>query len=374
MSCSTRSRSGGRQISSPRVESLDALVADRERPVDFALDEQIAGKRRLLKAPGFVQTPDRLGILDDSAEFADVSTGSDHGFGRGPNVGVMAFILSPLGFRFPRHPREKTLQVRRVGRPAGYMVPAEPVAYRFALEDLAKQVVLFRLKLVAVVALPIGVDQGQCSHRQVELAFAYAESSAHRVGIVVKLRKQPLHRPCAVDRGPPPLAGDVVEPHHDHVIAFVGVLVLQDGHPGEPRTVEPAEIDGVLLVPALQVLERRDAPVPLDHEKPHPVLARQDRIDVEPAVLLDAGDQIPDVLLVVSQHEAGRTTLDVRIVDVLPRDGPVLRVVREPEVVRVEVEAIERHCLPLAAHLFRGFVAHGSFLRRREDGCSVARS
>ena len=60
------------------------------------------------------------------------------------------------------------------------------------------------------------------------------------------------------------LAGDVMEPHHHHALPLVDELVEDHRHLGEQRGGQPAQIDGVLLVPALQVLELRAEPPDAD--------------------------------------------------------------------------------------------------------------
>ena len=156
-----------------------------------------------------------------------------------------------------------------------------------------------------------------------------------------------------------------MEPHHHQAIALAGLAVENDGQLGEQAGVELAEIDGVLFVAALQVLERRYPTVTFDHEKPSGVRALdQDRIDVEPTVCLDARDQVLNTLLPTPQHKPGRAPLYVGIEHAFRRDGPVIRMVHEPEVVRVEVETTERQVLPSAPSLLRGFVAHGSLPHR----------
>ena len=172
---------------------------------------------------------------------------------------------------------------------------------------------------------------------------------------------QALHRHGAVDGRPASLAGDVMEPHHHHALPFVGEIVEDHRHLGEQRGVQLAQIDGVLLVPAFQVLERGHPPIAFDNQVPATFrTSNEDRIDVQPAVLLDAGNQVPNVLLGAPENESGRAPLHVRIEDVRRRDRAVLRAVHDPVVVRVQVEACKRYGLPPAAQLLSGFVAHGS--------------
>ncbi len=179
--------------------------------------------------------------------------------------------------------------------------------------------------------------------------------------------EQLLHRPSAVDSGPTPLSRDVVEPHHYQAIALVSISVKNDRKLREAGGIESAEIDSALLIPTLQMLERRYTPIAFDYEEsPGIRTLDQDWIDVEPTVCLDARDQVSNVFLLAAQHDAGRAPLHVRIEDALRRNEPVIRMVHEPKVVWVEVETAKRQGLPSATrHLFRGFVVHGSLLVRR---------
>ena len=87
-----------------------------------------------------------------------------------------------------------------------------------------------------------------------------------------------------------------MQSHHYQVISFICVLVENDGQFGKRAGVELAEIDCVLFVAALQVLERRYAPVPFDDKIASLVLGLdENRVDVEPAVGLDACDKVSNV-------------------------------------------------------------------------------
>ena len=242
------------------------------------------------------------------------------------------------------------------------MVPAEPIAHRRTGEDLAEQVVLVGSKLIAVVTLLVCLHQSKRPDGQIELALADAKRIAYGIRITLEMLMQALHRHGAVDGRPASLAGDVMEPHHHHALPFVGELVEDHRHLGEQRGVQPAQIDGVVQrVPTLQVLQRGHPPIAFeDQESPAVPAFDEDRIDVQPAVLLDAGNQVPNVLLRAPENESVRAPLHIRIEDVRRRDRAVLRIVHDPVVVRVQEEARKRYGLPPAAQLLSGFVAHDS--------------
>ena len=101
--------------------------------------------------------------------------------------------------------------------------------------------------------------------------------------------EQLLHRPSAVYSGPTPLSRDVVEPHHYQAIALVSISVKNDRKLREAGGIESAEIDSALLIPTLQMLERRYTPIAFDYEEsPGNRTLDQDWIDVEPTVCPDA--------------------------------------------------------------------------------------
>ena len=202
---------------------------DLKAPSISLLTRSIAGQCRLLKTSSFVEPLDGLGVLDDFGEFANVAPGGNHRIGGRRDVDVLAVFFSVIGFRFARHPGKQPIQIRLTGSRQCRVVPAEPSPHWLALENLAKQVVLIGLQLIAVVAVLVGIHQRQRSHRQVELALAHAESLAHCIRITVKVRKQPLHCSCTVDGRPASFSGDVMEPHHHKVISFTCVLVENDG-------------------------------------------------------------------------------------------------------------------------------------------------
>ena len=178
-----------RQIANSSVELLNPSLARLEGAVDLAPDEEIAGKRRLLKTPGFIETLDGLGVLDNLGEFANVAPGGNHGIGHRTDVDILAIFVTVIGFRFARHPGKQAIEVRLIGSRECRMIPVNPGAHRLALENLAKQVVLLGLQLIAVITVLVGIHQRQCSHRQVEFPLAHAESLAHCVRIAVKVRE-----------------------------------------------------------------------------------------------------------------------------------------------------------------------------------------
>ena len=152
-----------------------------------------------------------------------------------------------------------------------------------------------------------------------------------------------------------------MEPHHHQVVAFAGTLVTNDRQMRKHTRIQLPQIHCALLVAPLQVLQGCYPPIPLDDEEPFRLDGpNQNGINIEPAVGLHAGDEVPDILLVASQHEAGRPPLHFSIQDALWRYEPMVRMVHEPDVVRVEEEPGERYGLPLSAHRLRSVVCHGS--------------
>ena len=113
-----------------------------------------------------------------------------------------------------------------------------------------------------------------------------------------------------------------MQPHHHQTVALSSILIEHNGECGKCGRVEVAEIDCVFLVAVLEVLERGEPSVPFNNKKSPLVLAfDENRVDVEPAISLDAVDQVSDVFLMSTEYEAGSASLYVDIEKVLRRDG-----------------------------------------------------